>query len=64
MFLIETLCELLTMMAFRPASRLIAGSSPFLQAARMAIAWLRACSQVRTVLGPRLMRRDRRPARY
>ena len=41
-----------------------AGSSPFRVAARIPIAWLRACSQVRTVLGPRLMRRDRRPARY
>jgi hypothetical protein len=28
------------------------------------MARVRACSQVRTVLGPRLIRRDRRPARY
>src|SRR5262249_39473862 len=44
--------------------RLAAGSSPFLVAAMIVIARLRACSQGRTVLGPRLMRRDRRPARY
>ena len=31
---------------------------------RRVVARLRACSQVRTVLGPRLIRRDRRPARY
>ena len=54
----------LTVMARRSASRLAAGSSPFLVAAMIVIARVRACSQVSTVLGPRLMRRDRRPARY
>ena len=54
----------LTVMACRSASRLAAGSSPFLAAAMIVIARLRACSQVSTVLGPRLMRRERRPARY
>ena len=45
----------LTVMARRSVSRLAAGSSPFLVAAIIVIARLRACSQVRTELGPRLI---------
>ena len=54
----------LTVAVRRSASRLPAGSSPPLAAAMMVIARVRACSQVSTVLGPRLIRRERRPARY
>ena len=54
----------LTVIALRPASRSAAGSCPLRAAATMVMARMRACSQVRTVLGPRLIRRERRPARY
>lgn len=54
----------LIVIALRPASRSAAGSCPLRAAATMVMARVRACSQVSTVLGPRLIRRDRRPARY
>ncbi len=54
----------LIVLARRSPSRLAAGSSPFLVAAMIPIARVRACSQVSTELGPRPMRRERRPARY
>ena len=56
--------EVDAVIALRPASRSAAGSAPLRAAATMVMARVRACSQVSTVLGPRLIRRERRPARY
>ena len=56
---VEAVGELRDRGGFRSVSRLAAGSSPFIVQAMMVTAQLRAYSQVRTELGPRLILNSR-----